>query len=269
MAIGGIPHYLGQVQRGASAAQNIDHICFTKDGFLSDEYERLYHSLFDHADNHMSVIQALAKRRAGLTRDELLRAAKLQSGGTATRILKSLEESGFIASQAPYGKKSRDSVYRLVDEYSLFYLTWIWTAPQSTLGSGPGGYWLQKSARPAWRSWAGYAFEAVCLKHVRQIKMGLGIGGISTENSGWYCRAEKPGERGAQIDLLLDRADHCISLCEMKFSETEFVINKPYADLLRNKRDTFRNKTRTRKNLFMVMVTTQGVKRKYILYGTD
>lgn len=260
MAMGGIPHYLGQVQRGLSAAQNIDRICFSKDGFLIDEYDRLYLSLFDNADQYMSVIQVLARRRSGVTRDELLQSAKIKSGGTATKILKSLEESGFIASQAPYGKKSRDSLYRLVDEYSLFYLTWIRKAPQTALGSESGGHWLQQCVQPAWRAWAGFAFEAICLKHLRQIKMGLGIGGISATGSGWHARAESPEEKGAQIDLLIDRADNCISLCEMKFSDTEFVISKAYADTLRNKREVFRNRTLTRKNLFITMITTHGVR---------
>lgn len=258
MAVGGIPHYLSQVERGVSAAQSIDRICFTKDGFLSDEYDRLYHSLFEHAERHMAVIQALARKRAGLSRGEILRAAELGTGGTATKVLRSLEESGFVASTVPFGKKANESRYRLADEYSLFYLTWIQRAPRSAFGPRPSGYWLQQRARPAWRSWAGHAFEALCLKHVQQIKQGLGINGISTMDSGWYCRPGDEKEKGTQIDLLIDRSDNCISLCEMKFADAEFVINKAYADALRSRRDTFRNRTRTRKTLFLVMVTTHG-----------
>ena len=176
MATGGVPHYLRQAERGQSAAQNIDRICFTKDGLLADEFDRLYRSLFEHSENYVKVVKALARRRNGLSRDQLLESAGLTSGGGATRILDALEESGFISGSVPFGKKAHEAVYRLVDEYSLFYLTWVRPAPHSVFGPTPQGYWLSKRASPSWTSWAGYTFEGICQKHVAQIKRGSASG---------------------------------------------------------------------------------------------
>ncbi len=260
MATGGVPHYLRQVERGQSAAQNIDRICFTKDGLLAREFDRLYSSLFENSESYVEVVKALARRRMGLSRDQLLASAGLASGGGATRILEALEESGFISRSIPFGKKNIEAVYRLVDEYSLFYLTWIRSAPRSVFGAKPRGYWLSKRNSHPWMSWAGYTFEGICQKHVAQVKEGLGISGVITTEAAWVYRPKQEAMHGVQIDLLIDRADHCINLCEMKYSDSEFVIDKAYAGKLRSKRDVFRDRTGTRKSIFIVMITTYGTK---------
>ena len=190
----------------------------------------------------------------------LLAQAGLKSGGGATKVLEALEESSFVSRTVPFGKKTRDSVYRLIDEYSLFYLTWVRSAPNSVFASAPGGYWLQTYRSPRWSSWAGYAFEGVCQKHILQLKHALGISGIHTTDTSWSIRPERADGRGAEIDLLIDRADNCITLCEMKFSGSEFVIDKAYAQNLRNKRDVFKARTGTRKTVFIVMVTSHGTR---------
>ena len=261
MVMGGVPHYLRQVEPGRSAAQNIDRICFSKDGLLSDEFDQLYASLFDRPEPYVAVVRALAKKRRGMTRGELLHAAQLSSGGGASKILEVLEQAGFVASHIPFGKQSKDASYRLIDEYSLFYLTWIAKAPRSVLFSSGSDYWLQLRSQRAWQAWAGYSFEGVCLKHVLQLKQGLGIRAVGTTESAWRWRSSDPGGRGAEIDLVIDRQDQCISLCEMKHSDTPFTINKSYAAQLRRKREAFRERTGTRKTLFLVMVTTYGTRR--------
>ncbi len=260
MATGGVPHYLRQVEKGQSAAQNIDRICFTKDGLLAQEFDRLYSSLFESSEKYVKVVKTLVRRRTGLSRDRLLALAGLTSGGSATRILEALEESGFISRSVPFGKKAQESVYRLVDEYSLFYMTWIRTAPRSVFGARPQGYWLTKRNTPSWVSWAGYAFEGICQKHITQIKQGLGIAGVNTTDAAWMYRSTKRAAKGIQIDLLIDRADDCINLCEMKYSNSEFVIAKSYAATLRDKRNIFLEGTRTRKSVFIVMITTYGTR---------
>jgi uncharacterized protein len=260
MVTGGVPHYLRQVRRGRSAAQNIDRMCFSKDGALADEFHRLYASLFTNSKVHEKVVRVLAGKRRGLTRSELLKAAALESGGGVTKILRALSESGFISSYVPFGKKSKDAVYRLADEYSMFYLTWIRNAPRSVFLAGVGGYWIGKQQSRSWSAWAGFTFEGICQKHVMAIKRALGIGGVATTESGWMVRPKDATDNGAQIDLLIDRADNCITLCEMKFSDSEFVITKTYAGKLRNKRDVFRAHAGTRKTVFIVMITTYGTK---------
>lgn len=261
LAMGGIPHYLKQIERGQSSTQNINRICFTKEGLLTDEFEKLYQSLFENSDIYMRVVRALNVKRIGLTRDELLKTVRMKTGGGITKVLYALEESGFISKTVPFGQTSNKALYRLVDEYSVFYLTWVVHAPKAVLSSGRHHYWLGKRSTSSWNSWSGYAFESVCQKHIDQIKIGLGISGMNTMESGWYYKPHRTNEAGAQIDLLIDRSDNCITVCEMKYSNFEFAIDKKYYTNLKHKIETFKNKTRSKKTLFLVMVTTYGVKR--------
>jgi hypothetical protein len=195
-----------------------------KDGLLKEEFKILYTSLFDQADRHVAIVKALADHPMGLSRNELMIKSHLSSGGTATQLLDELLESGFISAFIPFQKKSKDAVYKLADEYSAFYLKYIRNARTSGEGS-----WLKISTSPSWKSWSGLAFESMCLKHLPQIKRALGIAGVYCEESIWKVRGNED-QAGAQIDLLIDRADHCISVCEMKFSATEFSIDKKYAN---------------------------------------
>ncbi|MBO9593234.1 MAG: AAA-like domain-containing protein [Niabella sp.] len=255
MAVGGVPYYLQTILPGESAAQVIDRLCFTREGSLRNEFENLYQSLFVNAQQHEKVVRALAQKGKGLSRDEIITVCSLTSGGTTSKLLRELEESGFITPYVPFGKNANESIYKLSDEYSMFYLKFIEGAKATGAGS-----WLRKAHTPAYKSWCGFAFEAVCLKHIVPIKKALGIAGVFTEASGWrYLPSKGSVEKGAQIDLLIDRQDHCINICEMKFSEDLFVIDKTYAGELDHKVNTFRRITRTKKTLFLTLITTYGV----------
>ena len=254
MALGGVPHYLKEIERGESPAQCIDRVCFAKEGLLRGEFSNVYASLFDDAERHELVIRALATRRKGMTRSDLLDATKLRSGGWTTSVLEELEASGFVMRTTQFGAAKKDVVYRLADEHSLFHLSWI----EKHRGRAEGT-WLRLRGSPAWRAWSGYSFEGICLKHVEGLRWALGIGAVHTEESTWHHHAEGDDELGAQIDLVIDRKDGCINLCEMKFSEDSFVIDKAYARKLIDKREVFRRVTKTRKTLFTTFVTSHGV----------
>jgi len=257
MALGGIPHYLKEAEPGLSTPQIVDHSCFSAQGLMRDEFGKLYASLFDDPEQHVKIVKALSQKRAGLTRGELLQATGLPSGGTATKRLDELEESGFLQRNVPLGKQENEGLYRLADEFSAFHMAWIRPLGRKSPGDG---FWLRQRQSPRWRAWSGFAFESVCLKHTQQLKAALGIAGVNTTESAWrYLPRPGAEERGAQIDLLIDRHDQTINLCEMKFADGEFTIDKRYAAELRHKRDTFRRITRTRKNLFLTMVSTFGV----------
>ncbi|WP_257670466.1 AAA family ATPase [Parapedobacter tibetensis] len=253
MVIGGIPHYLNAVQRGLSVPQIIDRSCFHKEGVLYHEFSNLYHALFKNATIHLTLIRALASRPMGLTRTQILDASGLDTGGGVTTALEELEESGFIAKALPFGKKLKDTLFRLADEYSYFYLRFI----EGKL-STERGQWMALSQSPAYRAWCGYAFENCCLRHIGQIKRALGIPGVATTQSSWHL-AGNGTKDGAQVDLLIDRADQTINLCEMKFSEQPFVINKPYAAILQRKILAFKQNTQTKKNTQLILITTYGV----------
>lgn len=252
MVMGGIPEYLSKIERGESAMLAIDRLCFTRHGYLIDEFNNLYSSLFDQSSNHLSVVRLLSATRRGFTRTEIIEGAKLTSGGWVTEVLQELEESGFIKSYIPFGRTVKDAVYKLTDEYSLFYLKYL----DRKKGTGKGT-WLRLSKQPTWTSWSGYAFEAICLKHVDQIRLALGIDTLYVEESIWR-KVPGKGQKGAQIDLLLDRDDHTITLCEMKFSTSEYSISNTYAAELEQKKEVFTTATKTKKSLFLTMVTTYG-----------
>lgn len=201
MAMGGIPQYLKQVNPGESATQNIDRLCFVKDGLLKAEFKNLYQSLFANSRHHEAVVRALAGKGKGLNRTEIIEICSLSSGGTTTKLLEELEQSGFISQYILFDRTARDSIYKLSDEYSLFYLKFI----EDSRATG-AGTWLRLGTGASYISWGGFAFEMVCQKHVLQIKRALGIEGVLTEASGWRYVPRK-GETGAQVDLLLDRQD--------------------------------------------------------------
>jgi uncharacterized protein len=253
MAMGGVPQYLKEVKPNLSAIQNIDKICFANGGLLQDEFSKLYGALFSNADRHIAIIRALAQKWKGMDRDEILQKTKLDSGGGTTTLLEELEQSGFIMSYQPFGKKQRDKIYRLTDSYSLFYLQFIEN------NSNEEGIWLQLSQSQKFKSWSGYAFENLCLAHLSQIKKALGISGIFTSSSIFY-KKQTADLGGTQIDLVLDRKDHVINLFEMKFYEEEFIPTKNFADNLREKRLIFKTYTNTKKQISWVMLSAYGIK---------
>jgi uncharacterized protein len=255
MVMGGIPQYLKDVRAGESSMQAIDRMCFTKDGFLHEEFKNLFYSLFDNAEYHIKVIKALAKKGTGLTRNGIINICKLTSGGGTTELLEELTESGFITPYIPFGKTGKDSIYKLTDEYSHFYVKFIENSKFKGLGT-----WARFSAGISWKGWSGNAFESACMKHIEQIKKALGIEGVHSETSMWRYRPKKESEQGVQIDLLIDRQDLCINICEMKFSINDYEISKGYSKELESKLKVFRSNTKTRKTLFLTMVTTYGVK---------
>ena len=253
MVMGGVPFYLSQVDPKLSAAQNIDRLCFTESGILRAEFDNLYHSLFQKAERHVQIIEALSKKAKGLSREDLLKASKMPNGGGTTRILRELEESHFIRKYRAFGKKDKNSIYQLTDFYSLFYLRWI-----KDYNPSDRDYWISQLDTPNQNIWAGYAFEQVCLEHISKIKQGLSIGGMKTETSAW---SGKTDTSGAQIDLLIDRADRVINICEMKFSIDPFVISKSYAEDLKRKIRVFKEVTKTRKAVHLILITTWGLVR--------
>jgi DNA-binding transcriptional ArsR family regulator len=252
MVTGGVPHYLKEASPGKSAAQIIDRACFHQNGLLRDEFDRLYASLFDHSDRHVDIVRQLATHPQGMTRSTLTKS--YTTGGRLTQTLRELEEAGFISAHLPFAKKSKDTLYRLADEYSLFYLKWM----DKKRDLGPGTF-LKKINTPAWRAWSGYALESLAHKHLPQIKRALGIAEVETNHSSWIHHPDGTWPEGAQIDLLLDRADQTINLIEIKFSQGPFTITKKYAAELRQKLQVFRDVTGTRKNVFLTFLTTHGL----------
>ena len=253
MALGGIPHYLNEVSSGKSAMQNIQDICFSDNGILRSEFKRLYPALFDNPESHIAIVRALAQKRSGMTRLGLLEATGLPDGGGTSICLEELESSGFISTYHNFEKRKKEMVYRLTDEYSLFYLKFIETRPDLDEDT-----WKTLSQTQTFKTWSGYAFENICLKHVQQIKKALSIAGIHAEASTFYQKGQGQS-KGVQIDLLLDRSDNTINLFEIKFYAEAFALTKTHAEELLQKRSLFKYYTESKKHIFLSLIAPYGV----------
>jgi uncharacterized protein len=255
MSFGGIPFYLKQIRRGESVIQNIERICFTKDGLLYSEFDNLYSALFNNAAKHIAIINALANSPQGLNRNALIKNSKLETGGGVSDVLNELLESGFITEIPAQNTVAKNNIYRLTDEYSLFYLKFI----QQNKFAGQGA-WASLSKTQSYTAWCGYAFENICFKHTNAIKKALGISAVYTNIYSWH-------NSKAQIDMLLDREDRCINICEIKYYKSEFEITKSYEAKLRAKIDAYQSGTNTNKNLFLTFITSKGLKEN--MYKTS
>jgi uncharacterized protein len=263
MAMGGIPFYLKEIEKGKSATQLIDEICFSPQGLLTEEYEQLYHSLFRNAELHVLIIEALAANPQGMLRTEIANATKIAES-QLSRTLEELEECDFISFFSPFLNKKKEGVYKLTDLYSLFYLKFI----QSNKGA-TRKIWEQLSQQPTYKAWSGYAFENICMMHTDQIKSALGISGVFTQQSAWKFKGTDE-LIGAQIDMVIDRADQIIHVCEAKFTKENFVINNDYAAQLRLRKSIFKQVTQTKKAVFTTLLTTYpALKNKYYLEEID
>jgi hypothetical protein len=260
MIIGGVPYYLQELQKSLSVAQNINRLCFSEDAILNTEFDRLFKALFDEAEVSKTIIRAIAEKHKGLSREDLIKATKISSGGTLHKRLRELEAAGFIKSYIPYGYKKRETFYRIIDEYSLFYLRWIEPINQKGFGSTKN-QWQSLMQTSSWQSWSGYAFEAVCFKHVNQITKALELENSVIGMSSWRYLSKK-GQKaaGAQIDLLLERNDNAFTICEIKYSNKLYLFDKATAKNLANKVMVFEEETKAQKQVFVAMITIFGIK---------
>ena len=256
MILGGIPYYLSLLEKDLSCLQNIDALFFKKDAVMRDEFDHLYRTLFSHSENYIAVADALSKKNIGLTRNEIAEKTGLAANGVLTKIMKNLTDSGFVRENVFFGRQKKETLYQLADYYSCFYFHYV----KNQKGRDER-FWSNTLDAPAKRAWAGITFEQVCKDHINQIKQKLGISGVLSEQSSWFVkRDEERGITGTQADLVIDRRDRVITLCEMKFSVNEFEIDRVYDKKLRDRIGTFHSVTGTKKAVQIAFVTTYGLK---------
>lgn len=261
IVLGGVPLYWSFIRKGLSASQSVDMLCFQNDGPLVKEFNRLFDSLFEDPKPYKTLVRTIAMHRCGIGQADLIVKSKLPDGGTTVRRLHQLEEAGFITSLVPYGHKDKGVYYLIDDEYSLFYLHWIEpnlkTISKKAINSG---FWVSQSGRSSWKGWAGLAFESVCYKHLDHIRNTLKLDPGSIAGTWRYLPRLKNEEEGAQIDLLFDRPDGVITVCEIKYSEKKYALDKPYSKVLLRKIEVFKRHTKSKKQIFISMITTYGLK---------
>lgn len=260
MAIGGVPYYLKDVKAGQSIAQILDELFFKPQANLKNEFKNLYASLFKNSDLHVAIVQALTTKNKGLTRNQLLTATELASGGGFSILLNELVACGFVKIIYPINKTKEDLLYRLIDEFSIFYYKFL-------INSKANNSWLHVYNTQAYKIWTGYAFENMCFKHILQIKKTLGISGIISNEYSWLLKGTK-NESGTQIDFIIDRNDNCINVLELKFYDTIFELTKNYSQQLSEKVQIFKEKNKVKKNVFITLLTPNGVKKNQYYLST-
>lgn len=253
MIMGGIPYYWSLLNKGLSQPQNIDALCFTRGGEMVGEFDKLYSSLFKRPEPYIAIITALATKKCGMTREEIANMAKLNDGGKLTKYLEELEQCDFIRRFTMIGKTKKGTMFQLIDPYTLFYFKFM---KSHSLTSGP--IWVKLQGKPKFNAWIGIAFERACLLHIDQIRKKLGISGVITAIHSWQKKNEDL-THGAQIDLLIDREDGVINVCEMKYYSGQYAITKKDCAGLQNKLDAFSNSINTKKAVHVTMITSYGI----------
>ena len=266
MVMGGVPFYLSKMEKGESVAQNIDRLLFAEDGELHDEFQSLYDSLYKNAANHIKIVTALATKGKGLTRQTILESTKLPDNGKFSLMLEELETCGFIRSYEPFlndsgrsrrrkvdERQSPDTLFQLVDPFTLFHFQ-----VTRQMGKHDPHYWSNSQNTHAYSTWSGLSFEMLCLNHVEQIKAALGISGITANVFSWFGKGKN---RSAQIDLLIDRADKAVNICEMKFHNKPYAMTAQDEDDIEHKVSSFIEATGTDKNVIVTMITAKGLER--------
>ena len=254
MILGGIPYYWSFLKKGLSVAQNVDQLFFTETAQLRDEFDALYATLFKSPENYLKVIGCLASgKRSGMTREDILSKSKLSDGGTFSTILEELEECGFLRRFSSADTAETNALYQLIDNYTLFH----YLCSKKNAYSDEH-YWQNTFTSTSHNTWKGLAFERVCLQHINQIKTALGISGVQTNVCSWFARGTNK-QHGAQIDLILQRADGFTDICEIKHSTNTFTIDKEYAIDLQNKLNAYQELSKDKRTLHLVLITTNGV----------
>jgi len=251
MVMGGIPYYYSLMNPKESVAQNIDRLFFAVNGELHNEFENLYRSLYKQAGDHIAIVTALAVKAKGLTRKQILEYTRLNNNKKFSTTMEELEKCGFIRSYVPFDKTKRDMLYQLTDAFTLFHFHF-----EKENKYHDEAFWTNSLNSARYRAWSGCAFEMLCLNHIGQIKKVLGISGVQSNACCWTAKGE--GE-GAQIDLLIDRADQTVNICEMKFARGVYEITKADDADFENKLETFLRQTGTRKSLMLTLITSFGI----------
>lgn len=264
MVMGGLPYYIEQIKKGESPTKAIERICFTETGILKYEYQNLYRALFNYWENHEAIVAVLAKSHRGLTRDQLTQKSKISAGGPFTRAINDLVLTGFVEESIPFGRKKRGSMYRLVDEFSVFYHRFMKGNEKKD-----SSIWQTISNSQAYKIWKGFAFETLCMKHTQEIKNALGIRNVYTETSS-FTQLATDTKPGFQLDLIIDRKDATINLCECKFYDSNFEINKKYAQELKMRKTAFAEATGTKKMLVNTLIANEElIENEYALDVVD
>ena len=189
-----------------------------------------------------------------MQREGILGATGLSDNTTFANALQELEQCGFIRKFLPIGYKNKNAIYQLMDNYTLFYFDFI---KKNT--NQDEHFWTANIDTTIHNGWAGRAFERVCMQHISQIKAALGFSAVISTVHSWTYKPKSFSEKGVQIDMLIDRNDQTINLCEIKYTNAPYSLDAEEDMRLRNRKATFVRETGTAKSILITMITTYGL----------
>lgn len=255
MVMGGTPFYLSLLNQNESLMQNVDRLFFGNQAVLNEEYNFLFRSLFNDAPCYKRIVELLGTSQRGFTRNEIIQTLKLSDNGKVGEVLENLCLCDFITPYYALGKKNKDAVYMLSDLYTLFFIRFVKDFHDFNNQTWSG---MTDSKRS---QWYGYAFEQVVFLHIKQIKQAIGIAAVTTSVSKWSYRAKETEEAGAQIDMVIRRADDFVNLCEMKYRTSPYEITQNYLQHMLNRRDLFKEKVGQGLTPHLTIITPHGLKK--------
>ena len=252
MIFGGIPYYMGYINPKMSLAQNVDNLFFNRDAVLRDEYSKLFASIFTSPDVVKNIVRLLYTRNAGFTRKEIVEKLKITDGGSLSKNINALISSDFVIKYVPFGFGKREEHYKLIDPFCIFHLHFI-------EGQKNGEkFWQQNVTSASISSWRGFAFENVCFYHIEQIKYALGIPAVITETRAWSKKEDDTD--GVQIDLLINRNDNVLNMCEIKYYSGPFKVDKEYYAKILGRQTNLAEKVSPKISIHSTLITTFGLK---------
>lgn len=257
MVFGGIPYYLSLLDKGESMVQNVDRLFFSHDTIMRREFRRLFNTLYKSPNKYIDIIKALGKSGRGMTREQLASELKCANNGHLGNKLDDLVHCDLIRKNIVREKalKRKDAIYQLCDFFCAFFLTFIDRAEVET------GYWKNHVNTPEINSWMGIAYERICMAHIQQIKHALRIDGISSLCYSWRSKETIPA---SQIDIVIERADKIVNICEVKYSQDEYEMNKEEYEKINRRKNSFVKETGLRHIPWLTLITTEGMaKGKY------
>ena len=244
MALGGIPYYLKMLDKRFSLAQNMDRLFFSKKAILGDEFSNLYASLFKDSQNYLKIVEILAKKKVGYTRDEIIKKGKFKDGGNISEKLDDLVECGFVRKYDSRGRVGM--IFQLSDFYTMFYYQFLKKG-----AFGDEDYWMHIQGSAAYNTWKGLSFERLCFAHLQQLKHAIGVDGVLTKAFAYY-------DEKTQIDMILERNDRNVNIIEMKYSDEPYTLTVKEAAKLRSRKQIVPKLYKRRMAYSVIMVTTEG-----------
>lgn len=253
--VGGIPEYLSYLNQESSVFLGLCKNSFTRGGFFSSEYERIFTSSLASNPDYKKIIALLSQKRFA-TREEIAKHLKTKSGGGLSDLLSNLETCGFIIKYSPFNlaEQSHLTRFAVIDQYLQFYFKFIHPIHNRIQNGDFDKNPTHAVNQLVYQKWLGFSFERLCRKWHRLIAKQLGFEAVEYKIGTYFNSATNKKSPGFQIDLVFDRKDNVSTICEIKYLTGK--VSKKVIREFEEKLQSFPNPKK--KTIQKVLITTEG-----------